>query len=145
MTPHIADARRRINAAVLLGIVILSRPGCANVDEMTGILPSGSWGGEHMLLVIGDTIADVEYDCAHGSVRLPIMLDNGAFSALGSYTQERGGPIREGELANPVPARYSGRVTGNRMTVTVTLTSENRTIGTFELTRGSSGRVFKCL
>jgi hypothetical protein len=43
------------------------------------------------------------------------------------------------------PARYSGTVNGNTMTLQVRLTATARDLGTFNLTRGSSGRVFKCL
>lgn len=145
MNPEIAVIRRRINAAFLLGVTVLSRPGCANPDAPTGALPSSEWGGEHMVLSIGDTIATVEYDCAHGTITLPIMLAEGEFSALGTYTQEHGGPVREGEQVTPLPARYRGRVFGDRMSVTVLLTEEKRVIGSFELTRGNAGRVFKCL
>lgn len=145
MTPEVAVVRRRINAAFLLGVVVLSRPGCANPQAETGLLPRSDWGGDHMLLSIGDTIAHVEYDCAHGTVGLPIVLVEGEFSAPGTYTQEHGGPVRDGELVTPKPARYSGRVFGDRMLVTVTLTEDKRVVGSFDLTRGSAGRVLKCL
>jgi hypothetical protein len=143
--PRVDTARRRIHAAFLLGVIVFSRPGCANPQAETGLLPRSEWGGEHIRLSVGDTIADVEFDCAHGTVRLPIMLSEGHFSASGSFTQEHGGPVRDGELFPPHAARYSGRVIGGRMMLTVTLTDEKRAIGTFDLQRGKDASVFKCL
>jgi hypothetical protein len=143
--PRIDSARRRIHAAFLLGVVVLSRPGCANPQGETGLLTQGDWGGEHIRLSVGDSSAEVEYDCAHGTINVPILLSAGEFSAVGSFTREHGGPVREGELVLPQPARYSGTVLGDYMKLTVTLTDEQRAVGTFELRRGADARVFKCL
>jgi hypothetical protein len=145
MSPEIRIARTRIQAAVLLGVVVLARPGCAGFDGETGVLEKGTWGGEHMLLELDDAFARVEFDCAHGTIALPILLAEGEFSAPGTFVQEHGGPIREGEDVVSLPARYYGRVRADLMTVTVLLSAEKRTIGTFELRRGQQGRVFKCL
>jgi hypothetical protein len=43
------------------------------------------------------------------------------------------------------PARYTGHVAGNRLTLTVVMTDSAVTVGTFELVRGRSARVYKCL
>jgi hypothetical protein len=145
MSPEIRIARTRLQAAVLLGIVVLSRPGCSNLDPDSIVLSKGAWGGEHILLEIDEALARVEYDCAHGTIDLPILLAEGQFDVGGTFTQEHGGPVREGEQVTPVPARYFGRVRGDLMTVTVTLPLEKRTIGTFELERGRAARVFKCV
>jgi hypothetical protein len=145
MNPEIRIARTRLQAAVLLGIVVLSRPGCSNLEGESGVLARGVWGGEHMLLEIDDALTRVEFDCAQGTVDLPILLAEGHFSVMGTFTQEHGGPIRDGEQTTPLAARYFGRVHGDLMTVTVSLPDEKRTIGTFELERGKAGRVFKCL
>jgi hypothetical protein len=145
MSPEIRAVRTRINAAVLLGIVILSRPGCASFDGESGPLAPGTWGGNHLSIEITDTVARAEYDCATGTITTPIILVEGEFTAAGTFTQEHGGPVREGELSTPVPARYAGTVSGDRMVVTVYLPDEKRTVGTFELVRGGNARVFKCL
>ena len=143
MSPEIRNARTRIQAAVLLGVVVLSRPGCTFETE-TGPLAIGTWGGDHMLIEIDQSAARVDFDCAHGTINLPIMLSDGDFSATGTFTQEHGAPIPDGDTEPTFPARYFGNVRGDRMTITVSLTSENRTVGSFELKRGSSGRVSKC-
>ncbi|HEV8599108.1 MAG TPA: hypothetical protein VGQ69_07080 [Gemmatimonadales bacterium] len=43
------------------------------------------------------------------------------------------------------PARYDGRVRGDTMTLTVTLTDPNEVLGTCTLVYGRSPYVFKCL
>jgi len=42
-------------------------------------------------------------------------------------------------------ARYQGRVIGNRLELTVTLSDTGNVIGTFVLVRGESGYLYKCL
>jgi hypothetical protein len=145
LSPHIRVVRRRISASVLLGIVALSRPGCVSVNGPSGVLPAGVWGGEHLLLVVTDSIATLEFDCATGRIPAPIVLDDGGFVVGGTFTRETGGPVREGQLNPPQPAAYIGRIAGDRLNITVVLTDEQRTVGSFELKRGSTGRVFKCL
>jgi hypothetical protein len=61
------------------------------------------------------------------------------------FVREHGGPIRLGEVPDSHPANYAGVVRGDAMTLTVRLTDSADAIGTFSLTRGSPGRVVKCL
>ncbi|MGH7471210.1 MAG: hypothetical protein ACRENP_24945 [Longimicrobiales bacterium] len=136
--------RRRINAAFLLGVAVLARPGCVSVNGPSGALPPGFWGGDHIQIEVRASLVRVEFDCAHGSINVPILLNDGDFLANGTFTHEKGGPIIPGEEERPQPARYGGRVAGERMSITVILIDEARAIGTFELLRGRNGRVFKC-
>jgi hypothetical protein len=48
------------------------------------------------------------------------------------------------EKPDSQPARYSGKVVGDEMSLTVTLTDSRETFDTFTLTRGSQGRIWKC-
>ena len=89
--------------------------------------------------------ADIEYDCAHGSIDEKFAPDSaGRFDATGTHTRESGGPLRVDVKPVSVPARYTGRINGDEMTLTVTLTDTGQDIGTFTLTRGSTGRLRKC-
>ena len=145
MDPAIRVTRRRIKAAVLVGVVVLGRPECTGVTGPARAL-RGSWGGEHIVIEVQDSVALVLFDCAHGRMTTPIAMDEeGDFSAPGSYTQEHGGPIRDNEVEQRIPARYTGRITGDHMTVTTILTGQNRRLGSYVLTRGGTGRVFRCL
>jgi hypothetical protein len=107
---------------------------------------TGSWGGSHVSLEITGETARIEYDCAHGTLDGPIVLDGeGRFEAAGTHTPERGGPVREGEDDSGQPARYRGKVTGKTLTLTVALSGSGEEVGTFTLTQGAAGRLVKCL
>jgi hypothetical protein len=109
-------------------------------------LPAGTWGGEHISLNATAAGARLEFDCANGQINQPITLDgNGAFDVAGVYVQEHGGPVRIDEQPNGQPARYSGRVEGQTMTLTITLTGKQQTVGTYTLGHGQNPRIFKCL
>src|SRR5436190_18699608 len=63
-------------------------------------LVEGLWGGDHIRMVAGRTSAQLEYDCATGTIDEPIVLDaSGRFTATGSHTPEHGGPQRDGQAA----------------------------------------------
>jgi hypothetical protein len=55
-----------------------------------------------------------------------------------------GGPAGV-DRVHPRPARYEGSVKGDTMTMTVTLTDTKEKVGTYELIRGGSAHVVKCL
>lgn len=106
------------------------------------LLP-GVWGGTHIRFEVTDDGARIEYDCAHGTIEGKILVDNaGRFNVAGAHYREHGGPVREGEGSSGQPVRFTGRVGGSLMSLTVTRGRE--TIGTYNLTRGSEGRIFKC-
>jgi hypothetical protein len=109
-------------------------------------LMTGMWGGDHIALTVGGTSAHAEFDCAHGDIPIAVMVDDrNEFDVSGTFTRERGGPIREGEVPDSHPAAYTASVAETTMVLTVRLTDTNEAIGTFKLTRGSPGLVVKCL
>jgi hypothetical protein len=104
----------------------------------------GAWGATHAALTLTDTGGSIEYDCAHGALRSPVRPDaGGRFAIDGVHVREHGGPVRIGEVPDSLPARYVGRVSGNRMTLSVLVGPD--TLGPFELRRGAEPRLFKCL
>jgi hypothetical protein len=109
-------------------------------------VPPGTWGGTSIRLDVTIQGATIEYDCAHGTIDEPLATDrDGRFTAAGTHVREHGGPIRQDEQPDRHPARYQGQLTGDSLRLTVTLTDSLQDIGTFMLTRGATGRVFKCL
>jgi hypothetical protein len=93
-----------------------------------------------------DLGATLEFDCAHGSVAGRLELDSsGDFSWNGVWVKEHGGPAPGYEPPDTHQAVYFGRVRGERMTFTVRLRDDGSEQGTFELTRGQPGTVYKCL
>jgi hypothetical protein len=107
---------------------------------------TGTWGGEHMGLDVSNGGARVEYDCAHGTIDEPMKLDSsGYFDLRGRHVKEHGGPVREDEKSGDQPARYTGRIQDQTMTITVKLAETNEAVGTFTLTHDKTPRIRKCL
>ena len=105
-----------------------------------------SWGGEHVRADVEAERVSFEFDCAHGAAGGPLALGtDGRFDLEGFFVAERGGPVRAGQKEKRQPARYSGRVEGETMTLSVTLTESGDSVGTFTLTRGRPARLTKCL
>lgn len=108
-------------------------------------IPNGNWGGQHIQLSVANGSATIEYDCANGKIDGPLRLNSrGRFDLRGTHVREHGGPVRSDEDTTGAPARYTGWTNGKTMKLTVTLVNTNTVIGTFELTHGNEGRVFKC-
>ena len=108
-------------------------------------IPNGTWGGPHIQIVVAKGFATIEYDCANGKINGPLKLNSGGrFDLRGTHTAEHGGPVRNEESEQGQPAQFTGWTDGKTMKLTVTLTNSKTEIGTFELTRGSEGRIFKC-
>jgi hypothetical protein len=113
--------------------------------EKTEQVATGVWGGEHISMRVTESGAEIEYDCAHGTIAYPLVLDGeGRFDVEGTHVRERGGPVRRGDKPDSHPARYTGSVNGQTMTLTVMLTETQETVDTFKLTEGNVGRVRKC-
>jgi hypothetical protein len=73
-----------------------------------------------------------------------------SLSVKGTYVKERGGPIREGEADNSVPATYFGSIVKkydgkHHIYFNIRITDSNANVGTFFLIEGNQGRVVKCL
>jgi hypothetical protein len=125
-------------------VIVLSVVAAAcGTPSTPSMMPTGLWGGDHIVLTVEATSAHVELDCAHGDI--PVRLPDAAFTVAGTFVREHGGPIRVGETPDSYPALYAASMSGGAMTLTIRLGDSGELVGTFTLTRGSSGRVFKCL
>ena len=108
-------------------------------------IKAGTWGGPQIGMTVTSEGAEINYPCARGSIKGPLTLDaSGNFNLTGTHTQERPGPVREDETGNNHPARYTGKVEGDQITIKVTLTDTKEVVGTFTLTFGRGSRVPKC-
>ncbi len=108
-------------------------------------LAQGLWGGQHISLDVKPDGASVEYDCAHGFISKRIILDRrGRFSVSGLHVIEHGGPVRADEQSKGVQVQFSGRVTGQRMQLTVKRRGSGKLIGTFSLVFGQEASRVKC-
>ena len=107
--------------------------------------PSETWGGEHVRIEFNNGEARVDFDCAHGTITDPLKTDSeGRFALNGTYVRDGRGPIRLNVPRVSQPARYSGTIKGEEMSLSVTLNKSSQEIGTFTLRRGSEGLIRKC-
>ena len=128
----------------LLLMVWIFYSGCSS--SISQINLTGKWGGEHIGIVVSDSSATLEYDCAHGTIDEPIIPDaEGKFEASGVHVFEHGGPIRIDEIPDEHPALYKGHIVGNKMTLILVITDTDTEIDTFSLTRGVDPLIYKCL
>ena len=130
----------RLNTTVAaLAVLVVS---CSPIFPDGTTVPTGSWGGEHVALEVSSTGAEVNFDCAHGTLDEPMKVDSsGNFDVKGSFTAE-GGPTPLIEQSRP--ARYRGRLQGSALTLSVLLTDKNETAGGYSLSQGARPRLTKC-
>jgi len=117
----------------------------SNASQKTGVVKEGVWGGPHILMEVTQSGATITYDCAVGTIDQRIQLDSdGRFDARGTHTRQNSGPVRSDETPDRHPARYTGRIDGNRMTLVLTLTDTKENVGTFTLTYGEKPELTRC-
>ena len=132
-------------AACALALVVgVAATGC--FTNPTPVIALGPWGGSRVSMQVTSAGARLEYDCAEGVIEEPLRPNaEGRFTATGTHTPGHGGPIRLGEVLPAFRARYDGDVDGERMNLLVTLTDTGVMLGSFQLRRGNSGVLMRCL
>jgi len=101
------------------------------------------WGGEHVEMQLTKGGAQLEFDCAKGTITEPLSPDSlGRFRAKGTFTAEHGGPVRQGEVSQAVEATYAGDIKDNAMTLQLIV--DDRELARFILKRGEHGKLRKC-
>lgn len=102
---------------------------------------AGMWGGQNAGLIADDTSAHAHIGCTYGNVHQQIIPDaQGRFDLPGEYNITAH-PVDRGVFH---PARFTGRVTGAIMTLTVTLTDTTLTLGPVQLSYGKEPRMGPC-
>jgi len=131
---------------VALVALALTAAACRMPMADDGRIATGTWGGDHIRVDVASTGATTEYDCAHGTIDQPIVVDSsGRFSVSGTHTPEHGGPVRTDDPQDRHPARYDGRVVGDMMELTVTVIDTGQRVGQFMLFFNHQARLLKCL
>lgn len=117
---------------------------CATVPA-SGPL-TGSWGAKHVGLVLTGSGAQLDYDCAAGTIDGPLIVQpDNRFTAAGTHTPGTGGPAQAGVTPPSYLARYSGSVSGDVMTLRVDVPSQGIVIGPYTLRRGAEPALMRCL
>jgi hypothetical protein len=118
--------------------------GCSN--DPVGVAPGDFFGGEGVLLTIRELGADLEWDCAAGRIEDAFeTAADGSFDLQGTHTPGPGGPIREDDQPEAETARYTGRLSGSRMTLSVELPERGVTLGPHELRYREEAVLRRCL
>jgi len=136
-------------AATLLIVIWFVPAGMAGAPSWPSTAQSADesvnvWGGEHVEMELTKTGANLDFDCAVGTIDQPLALTtDGKFRAAGTYTRESPGPTR-GDGNRAAAATYIGTIKGESMHLEVMLVNSKEAVGTFVLVRGRSGHVMKC-
>ena len=114
-----------------LGLMVLLFAACASPGE-PGVL--GQWGGTEASLILSRTGGELAYPCGVGTLDPTWTLTaDGHLSGFGNH-YFGGGPMPS-QGRPPQPARYDGQVDRDELTLTVTLTDLNQTLGPYRLVR----------
>jgi hypothetical protein len=122
-----------------------SRPAQSGPAAPTKAVPNGVWGGEHIRMEVNDSGADIEFDCARGSISQRLELDDkGRFKVQGVYIAETPAPAAaDGGLTDSgAKATYSGSLSGSSLRLEVFI--EGQDTRTFNLAQGDQGHLAKC-
>ena len=123
-----------------------SRPAQSGPAAPAKAVPNGVWGGEHIRMEVSDSGADIEFDCARGSISQPLQLDDkGRFKVQGIYMAETPAPaaVDGGLPASGVKATYTGTLSGSSLRLEVYIEGQDRP-RTFDLVQGDQGQLAKC-
>jgi hypothetical protein len=124
---------------------VLLLGGCAAASISPAPL-IGHWGGEHVAMTATSDAVSFEFDCAAGRIDAPLQPSSGGvLQAKGVYLPGHGGPVRVDEVQRVLPAFYSGKLSGNRLTLSIELPEQHETLGPFAMVRGAEPRVYRCL
>lgn len=105
----------------------------------------GRWGGDRLQLVVSAGSSKLEMDCASGSFAVPLRLNAaGQFAVQGQFERRGGGPQRADETPAAAPARYTGELHGDVLTLRVWL-PEAQAPMVFTLRKGVSVKLVRCL
>ena len=107
--------------------------------------PTGTvWGGQHVTLEVTAEGAELDFDCASGSIPAGWAVDaKGNFKVKGTFTREHGGPVMRNDN-NAVAAIYTGNIQGNTLRLSIVAGAQSESVGDFVLARDNPGRVVKC-
>lgn len=124
---------------------LLSTTGILGCDSTKGDegpyqLEAGIWSSEQARLQVKEKGATITFPCAMGNIENNIQVNqDGEFEVTGTMVA--------GPLGNSLrPARFEGRIAGNKLTLTITYTDTSEEFGVFELTKGyDSGVGYICV
>ena len=104
---------------------------------------TGTWGGERTIVIFGKSGAEVQSDCANGTIQGPIRINAaGKFAAKGTFQSFGGGP----QAIEPAPmpaAQFGGHVSGKTLVLTIRV--KGSPTQTLTLREGVRHKLIRCL
>ena len=128
------------------GQMTASRPVQSGPAAPTQAVANGVWGGEHIRMEVNDSGADIEFDCAWGTISQRLELDDkGRFKVQGAYMAQTPAPaaVDGGFDASAVKATYTGTLSGSSLRLEVFIEGQDMP-RTFDLVEGDQGHLAKC-
>ena len=124
---------------VILSVSAVLACSAATSTPITEVV--GTWGGDNAGLIVSGADVHVHIGCTLGSAIGPIHPDaDGQFQANGTFNVDAH-PVDRGIIH---PASFSGRITGQTMTLTVSLTDTARVLGPVTLVYGTEPKMGPC-
>src|SRR6476619_2239846 len=131
----------------------MTRAAIAAVIGMSGLLACsaatstppanlvGTWGVDNAGMIVSATDIHVHIGCTLGDANTPIQTDaNGQFQVEGTYNVDAY-PVNRGITH---PAVFNGRIVGQSMVLTVTLSDTARVLGPVTLIYGKEPKMGPC-
>ena len=114
---------------------------CSAVTSTPITEVAGTWGGDNAGLIVDKANVHVHIGCTVGDAVGPIRPDlDGRFVATGTYNVDAY-PVDRGIIH---PASFDGRIVGETMTLSVTLTDNGQTLGPVTLVYGKEPTMGPC-
>jgi hypothetical protein len=126
------------------GQMTVSHPEQSGAAAPTKAVANGVWGGEHIRMEVNDSGAEIEFNCARGSISQRLELDDqGRFKVQGIYRAESPAPAAVDGGGPGVKATYTGTLSGSSLRLQVFIEGQD-TPRTFDLVQGDQGHLAKC-
>ena len=135
--------RRKTRIRALSVVAAAFTLSCGSPTEPTGRpLETGRWTGDGACLSVTDAACNLVVGCGHGQFPRPTVDARGSFDVNGTYRIEVG-PV---SIDPAPPARFSGSVTGRRLTLTVAPSAASLPSASYSMTLTAPGDcVVQCL
>lgn len=115
------------------------------MDTKSTAVPNGMWGANGIIFSVEAGGVNIQYECADGQIEQPLKADErGNFAVNGVHIRQRPGPMKLDDKQARQNARFEGKISGNNMTLKVTLTETGEVIGDYTLERGKNVRLHRC-
>ena len=107
-------------------------------------VPLERWGGQQILLTVGEASSRVEFGCGEAVIDGALRVDEtGRFKAPGRVEGYQPGPQRTDRPSAVKDALFEGRIDGDRMELSIQIAGEPEP-RRFELKRHARTKIVRC-